>query len=603
MRLRLEAKGAPAERHPRDPELGRHGRDHAAAARQPVGAANELTDAFVVMHSGNIGHAQNLETLVRASTFLRDLDDLRILIIGGGARYLDLVHLAHAARGGQAALRCRTSRATCCRCRLSSADLHFVGLARGAVGLRRSEPAVRDHGRRPPGRRRGRRRQRDGAGRRAGRLRDRRAAQPARAARRGDPRRPRRRVRPGDMGARGRAYVEEDADTRVALGRYRTVLRELARRLMRKIFWGSLAALAWTHAGLSGGGGRGGAGRAAPGAARGRPADGDGDRRRTRRGGRDRAPRREPARARLPARARRDRRRLRRVDRRHGRDRRGARRARAARLAARLPARREGGGAEPRRLALAGRARRLLGRERDLGARRPAPARAQLRRSRGGVLLRPARPRGGRRDECRGRVLEARDLAPRAGGGDGLDHRRQRLDLRRAPHGLRRRRPALRPRPLVPVPHGPARPARRVRPRGARVREADAGRRGRVPAQGADVRARLADASRRPDAREPAARLPRQARLPPPSPLRQRRAARRPARLELRARAARRHLPARVAGGSSPCSRTRRGGRASPATTRSSPGARSSRSGTTPSAACQRSGTRRPAPARSLAEC
>ena len=26
----------------------------------------------------------------------------------------------------------------------------------------------------------------------------------------------------------GRAYVEEDADTRVALGRYRSVLRELA---------------------------------------------------------------------------------------------------------------------------------------------------------------------------------------------------------------------------------------------------------------------------------------------------------------------------------------------------------------------------------------
>jgi hypothetical protein len=29
------------------------------------------------------------------------------------------------------------------------------------------------------------------------------------------------------MGARGRAYVTEDADTRVALGRYRDVLREL----------------------------------------------------------------------------------------------------------------------------------------------------------------------------------------------------------------------------------------------------------------------------------------------------------------------------------------------------------------------------------------
>ena len=29
------------------------------------------------------------------------------------------------------------------------------------------------------------------------------------------------------MGARGREYVVEDADTRVALGRYRALLREL----------------------------------------------------------------------------------------------------------------------------------------------------------------------------------------------------------------------------------------------------------------------------------------------------------------------------------------------------------------------------------------
>ena len=49
------------------------------------------------------------------------------------------------------------------------------------------------------------------------------------------------------MGARGRAYVTEDADTRVALGRYRELLREMV--LMRKVFWGSLAALAWTHVG------------------------------------------------------------------------------------------------------------------------------------------------------------------------------------------------------------------------------------------------------------------------------------------------------------------------------------------------------------------
>ena len=44
-----------------------------------------------------------------------------------------------------------------------------------------------------------------------------------------------------------------------------------------------------------------------------------------------------------------------------------------------------------------------------------------------------------------------------------LRHRRQRLDLRGAPLGLRRRRPAVRPRPLVPVPDGAARPPRGLR--------------------------------------------------------------------------------------------------------------------------------------------
>ena len=39
------------------------------------------------MHSGNIGHAQNLDSLIRSATFLRDLDDLRIVLIGGGARH------------------------------------------------------------------------------------------------------------------------------------------------------------------------------------------------------------------------------------------------------------------------------------------------------------------------------------------------------------------------------------------------------------------------------------------------------------------------------------------------------------------------------------
>ena len=39
---------------------------------------HDLVGRFVVMHSGNVGHAQDLDSLVRAATFLRDRDDIRI---------------------------------------------------------------------------------------------------------------------------------------------------------------------------------------------------------------------------------------------------------------------------------------------------------------------------------------------------------------------------------------------------------------------------------------------------------------------------------------------------------------------------------------------
>ncbi len=122
-----------------------------------------------------------------------------------------------------------------------------------------------------------------------------------------------------------------------------------------------------------------------------------------------------------------------------------------------------------------------------------------------------------------GALLALRARAARRRVAARLGHRRQRLDLRRAARGLRRGRPALRPRPLVPVPDGAARPARRLRAGGERVREGDADERGRVPAQGADVRALLGDRARGEDAAPPAAALPRRDRLAPAPALRERR--------------------------------------------------------------------------------
>lgn len=134
MKKRLEQKGTPPERVTVIPnwvdttELEPQPRHNVWSAEQGV------DDAFVVMHSGNVGHAQDLDTLVRAATFLRDLDRLRILVVGFGARYGELTDLAERLEvtdkirflGYQPRSRLSLS--------LSSADLHYVGLARGLSG-------------------------------------------------------------------------------------------------------------------------------------------------------------------------------------------------------------------------------------------------------------------------------------------------------------------------------------------------------------------------------------------------------------------------------------------------------------------------------------
>ena len=56
--------------------------------------AHDLAARFVVMHSGNVGHAQDLDTLVRAATFLRDRVDFGIVVAGFGARHNEMVSLA-----------------------------------------------------------------------------------------------------------------------------------------------------------------------------------------------------------------------------------------------------------------------------------------------------------------------------------------------------------------------------------------------------------------------------------------------------------------------------------------------------------------------------
>jgi colanic acid biosynthesis glycosyl transferase WcaI len=133
MRRRLEAKGARADRvHVIPNWVDTH-------RLRPLGKDTQwahergFVDRFVVMHSGNVGHAQDLDSLVRSATFLRDLDNLVIPIIGTGARHAELIALAERLDVEQVVFLYYQNRNVLPQS-LSSADVHVVGLAPGLAG-------------------------------------------------------------------------------------------------------------------------------------------------------------------------------------------------------------------------------------------------------------------------------------------------------------------------------------------------------------------------------------------------------------------------------------------------------------------------------------
>jgi glycosyltransferase involved in cell wall biosynthesis len=132
MRARLIAKGASAERIDVIPNWVD------TTVLRPQERVNEwareqgLAGKFVVMHSGNVGHAQGLETLVMAATFLRDLEELEIVIAGFGARHASIMALAERVEAPIRFLPYQPREMLSYS--LSSADVHFVGLAPGLSG-------------------------------------------------------------------------------------------------------------------------------------------------------------------------------------------------------------------------------------------------------------------------------------------------------------------------------------------------------------------------------------------------------------------------------------------------------------------------------------
>src|SRR5947208_14088818 len=128
MRSRLEAKGAPPDRLRVIPNWVDTTRLEPQARDNSWARGLGFDRQFVVMHSGNIGHAQDLDSLIRSATFLRDLDDLLIAIIGSGARHSELMALAELLEADQVKFLYYQSRQVLPQS-LSGAAVHLVVLA------------------------------------------------------------------------------------------------------------------------------------------------------------------------------------------------------------------------------------------------------------------------------------------------------------------------------------------------------------------------------------------------------------------------------------------------------------------------------------------
>jgi colanic acid biosynthesis glycosyl transferase WcaI len=226
MRRRLEEKGAARDRIRVIPNWVDTERVSPRPRDNEWAQSKNLVGRFVVMHSGNVGHAQNLDSLVRATTFLRDLDDLVVVVVGFGARYNEIVGLAELLEADKVRFLPYQSRRAL-PLSLSAADVHYVGLVEGLSGyvvpsrlygiMATARPIIAAA---DPESETAQVVSSAGCGVVVPPARPELVARAIRAAHDG-------RFDLAEMGRRGRAYAVAEADRAVALNRYRDVLHEL----------------------------------------------------------------------------------------------------------------------------------------------------------------------------------------------------------------------------------------------------------------------------------------------------------------------------------------------------------------------------------------
>jgi glycosyltransferase involved in cell wall biosynthesis len=103
------------------------------AKRNPFSVAHGLAEAFVVMHSGNLGLSQSLETLIDAASRLRPYHDLVLAMVGDGTKRPALERKARSQ--GLANVRFFPyQRKESLRDSFASADVFVISLKRGLAG-------------------------------------------------------------------------------------------------------------------------------------------------------------------------------------------------------------------------------------------------------------------------------------------------------------------------------------------------------------------------------------------------------------------------------------------------------------------------------------
>ncbi len=92
----IEGKGADAAKTLVIPDWADCSAIVPAPKRNPFSIAHGLADKFVVMHSGNIGLSQGLETVIEAAALLKDIQEIEFVFVGEGVKKAALADRARA---------------------------------------------------------------------------------------------------------------------------------------------------------------------------------------------------------------------------------------------------------------------------------------------------------------------------------------------------------------------------------------------------------------------------------------------------------------------------------------------------------------------------